>query len=127
MNLIAKLDRIFSESVRRRDADEDGYIRCISCGKIVHWKDSDAGHYVNRRHLALRYDEKNVNAQCRACNRFDEGNMIGYHAGLIKKYGEGVIQYLEIKKHNTAKYGKFEYQTLIKYYTEKIKQQNKKQ
>ncbi|MDR2652689.1 MAG: recombination protein NinG [Prevotellaceae bacterium] len=125
MNYQAKLDKIFSEYIRLRDSDSNGYIRCISCGKIVHWKNADAGHYVNRRHLALRYDEKNVNAQCRACNRFDEGNMIGYHAGLIKKYGEYVIQYLEIKKHNTAKYGKFEYQTLIKIYKQKINQLKK--
>jgi hypothetical protein len=48
--------------------------------------------------------------------------MIGYHAGLIRKYGEEVIPYLEIKKHNTARYGKFEYQVLIKFYAEKVKQ-----
>ena len=113
MNHKATLDRIFSRYIRLRDADANGYIRCISCGKAVFWKNSDAGHYVNRRHLALRYDEKNVNAQCRACNRFDEGNMLGYHAGLVKKYGEAVIRYLEIKKHNIAGYGKTEYEILL--------------
>ena len=118
--LKAKLDRIFSEYIRLRDADEHGYCRCISCGKIVHRKQCDAGHFVNRRHMSLRYDEKNVNAQCRACNRFDEGNMTGYHAGLIKKYGESVIMYFELKKHNVSRMGKTEYIILINYYSEKV-------
>jgi hypothetical protein len=123
--LKAKLDRIFSEYIRLRDADENGYIRCISCGKLAHWKQADAGHYVNRRHMTLRYDEKNVNSQCRYCNRFCEGNMLGYHAGLIKKYGEGVILYLGLKKHNKCKLGKVEYIALINYYTAKVKAQKK--
>lgn len=122
MNLKEKLDRVFSEYIRRRDADENGYIRCISCGKIVYWKDADAGHFVNRRHMSLRYDEKNVNAQCRSCNRFDEGNPIGYAEGLKRKYGSQVIRYFEIKKHNIAQYTKVAYEQLIKYYQNKIKE-----
>ena len=121
MNLKAKLDRVFSTYIRLRDADEKGYCRCISCGKIAHWKECDCGHYVNRRHMSLRYDEKNCNAQCRACNRFDEGNAVGYHAGLVKKYGAEVIQYLEVKKHNTAHFSDAVYQALIKEYQQKIK------
>jgi hypothetical protein len=122
MNLKAKLDTLFSRYIRLRDANQYGYCRCISCGKIVHWQECDAGHYVNRKHMSLRYDEKNVNAQCRSCNRFDEGNAAGYHAGLVKKYGEGVIQYLEIKKHNTAHFSSAAYEALIKEYQQKIKQ-----
>lgn len=114
------LDRIFSEFIRRRDADEYGYIRCISCDKIVKWKESDAGHFVNRGINSLRYDEKNVNAQCRHCNRFREGNAIGYHRGLILKYGDDVIEYLEIKKGNYCKLGKFEINALAAEYRKKL-------
>lgn len=126
MNLKSKLDCLFSRYIRLRDANQYGYCRCISCGKIVHWKECDAGHYVNRRHMGLRYDEKNVNAQCRACNRFDEGNQIGYTRGLIKKYGSEVIQYLEVKKHNTACFSNAAYEALIKEYTKKIKDEQQK-
>ncbi len=124
-SLKRKLDRIFSEFIRLRDADDNGYCRCISCGKIVYWKDCDAGHYVNRKHMSLRYDEKNVNAQCRACNRFDEGNMIGYNHGLVEKYGDSVIPYLDVKRHNSCKLGAFEYETMIKVYQQKVIQLNK--
>jgi len=121
MNHKNKLDRIFSEFIRRRDADENGLIRCISCGKVVFWKDSDCGHYINRKHNSTRYDEQNCNAQCRSCNRFDEGNMSGYRRGLISKYGEKEVELLEIKKFNTCKLGNFELNTLINLYKEKLK------
>lgn len=121
-DLKTKLDRIFSEFIRLRDSDENGYCRCISCNSIHHWKDMDAGHYVNRRHMSLRFDEKNVNAQCRSCNRFDEGNAIGYNHGLVEKYGDSVISYLNIKKFNFCQMGKVEYETLINCYQEKVKE-----
>lgn len=117
-----KLDRIFSEYIRRRDADKNGNIICISCGKIIDWKQSDCGHYINRRHNALRYDEKNCNAQCRSCNRFDEGNIQGYRKGLIKKYGIKEVESLEIRKHNHCKLGEFEIKILTQEYKKKLKE-----
>lgn len=124
-NLKDKLDRIFSEFIRLRDSDNDGYCRCISCNGIHHWKNMDAGHYVNRSIMSLRYDEKNVNAQCRHCNRFLEGNAIGYNHGLIEKYGDSVTSYLNIKRFNLCKMGKVEYETLIKYYKGKVSELKK--
>jgi hypothetical protein len=115
-SLKAKLDRIFSEYIRLRDADSNGYCHCISCGAIHHWKEMDAGHYVNRSHMSTRFDEKNVNAQCRRCNRFDEGNQIGYTKGLIRKYGNGIINELDVKKHSFSKMTKAEYELLINHY-----------
>lgn len=114
-------DRLFSIYIRLRDSDENGYGRCISCGKIVHWKDADAGHFVNRKHLNLRYDEMNVNLQCRSCNRFDEGNSAGYTQGLIKKYGENIIEVLRVKKSFIKKYSPFDYGVLCEYFKNKIK------
>jgi hypothetical protein len=75
--------------------------------------------------MSLRYDEKNVNAQCRACNRFSEGNAIGYYAGLVKKYGSKVIEYLDIKRHNVCKMGKFEYELLINHYKGEVEELKK--
>jgi hypothetical protein len=75
--------------------------------------------------MSLRYDEKNVNAQCRACNRFNEGNAIGYHAGLVKKYGSEAIGYLNIKRHNVCKMGTFEYELLINHYKGEVEELKK--
>lgn len=116
-----KLDRVFSLYVRLRDSN-NGYFRCISCGRILPYEQADAGHYVNRQHMSLRYDEKNVNAQCRHCNRFLEGNMQDYRQGLIKKYGEKTVVFLEYEKHQTRHYSPFELEALIKYYQSKVEE-----
>lgn len=122
---INKLDRVFSEFIRLRDANANGYVRCISCGKINHWKEVDCGHYVNRKHLSTRWHEKNCNAQCRACNRFDEGNMLGYTKGLVKKYGPSVLDELDMLKHQVSKLSDFEGKLLIKHYQDKVKELKK--
>ena len=119
--LVAKLDRLFSEFIRKRDT-KGGFGRCISCGKIITYDTSDCGHYVNRKHMSTRFDEQNCNAQCRSCNRFDEGNIQGYRKGLIAKYGEKVVDMLEYKKHNVSCLGVNELEILIKHYKQKIKE-----
>ena len=116
------LDRAFSKFIRLRDSDENGLCRCISCGKIHAWDDIDCGHFVNRRHMGTRFDEKNCNAQCRSCNSFDEGNPAGYAKGLIEKYGAGVIDELLLKKALGRKWSQFEIDELAKYYREKCKE-----
>ena len=122
----AKLDKVFSLFIRYRDTMPNGYFRCISCGHIKPFEQADCGHYLNRQHMATRFDEMNCNAQCRKCNRFDEGNIQGYRKGLIAKYGEQRVLLLEAKKNTTRKYSDFEYKALIKYYTvlaDKIKRE----
>ena len=71
--------------------------------------------------MGTRYSEKNCNAQCRSCNRFDEGNNIGYTRGLIRKYGIGVISLLEAHKHSFSKMTSFDYEVMINHYKEEIK------
>ena len=53
---------------------------------------------------------------------FDEGNNIGYMRGLIKKYGQAVIEELEILKHQHSHLSDFDYKVLIDLYTQKVKQ-----
>ena len=119
-DLKAKLDKIFSEYIRKRDT-RNGVFKCISCGRILPYEQPDCGHYINRKHMSTRFDEMNCNAQCISCNRFDEGNIQGYRRGLVSLYGEQQVNLLEAKKHNFRKYSDFEYEVLIKHYKEEIK------
>lgn len=116
-----KLDRVFSEYIRLRDSDKNGYCRCISCGAVKYWTELDNGHFINRSHMSLRFSEKNCNAQCRPCNRFDESNFLGYQRGLIGKYGVKIIADLEARKHEINKISAFEYEAMIKFYTKEVK------
>lgn len=116
------LDKVFSEYIRRRDCDGGEYGQCISCGKIVHWKNADAGHYIDRDNMATRFDEQNVHLQCRSCNRYQDGNKLQFALGLENKLGCGIIDTLERRKNLTLKYANYEILELVKYYRQKIKQ-----
>lgn len=118
-NVKAKADREFSRYIRLRDMDEHGMFRCISCGRKLPICQADCGHYINRQHMSLRYSEINCNAQCRACNRFDEGNIQGYRRGLIEKYGEEKVILLEAMKYSMNKLSDVELGLLAKEFKKK--------
>ncbi len=117
---LKRLDKVFSEYIRRRDADSNGYVRCISCGMIVHWKDADCGHYIPRANMSTRFDERNCNAQCRECNRAKDGNISGYEIGLVRKYGHTIIGVLLEEKWQIRKWSKHALDESIKYYRSQI-------
>lgn len=117
-----KLDRIFSKYIRLRDRIDSEHSRCISCGKIVHWKSLDNGHFIGRQFLSLRWNEKNCNAQCKYCNNFKEGNKYEYGKALDKKYGAGTADKLEIIKSQKRPYNNVEMQELIKHYEKLVKE-----
>jgi len=82
--------RLFSKIVRT----EEGYI-CYTCGKnLINEKGQcHAGHYVPRgRVSALRYDRRNVHAQCTVCNLRMSGNLSIYAIKLEAQYGMGILQ-----------------------------------
>ena len=117
-----KLWKIFSEYIRLRDADENGYCTCCTSGELIFWKDCDAGHFISRRHLATKFDEKNVHSQRRFDNRFAAGNQFAYSKFIDKKYGKGTADLLELKSRQRHKIGKFEIDQLTKYYKEKVQE-----
>lgn len=119
--VVSKLDKVFSEFIRLKESDSNGYGRCISCGKMVHWSDADCGHYVNRKHLSLRWSEVNCHLQCRACNRFDEGNLPSYGLALQRMYGSDIISKLLVAKQQVTKYSNAEGLAMVAFYKEKVR------
>lgn len=118
--LIKKLDKIFSQYIRLRDS-KDGYFTCCSCGQLKPYSLADAGHFINRRWMATRWDERNVHSQCSSCNRFDEGNLTGYYRFMLEKYGQQTIDILESVK-TPYKWTDGELDMLIKNYKRKVKE-----
>lgn len=115
-----KLDKLFSEYIRLRDTDENGYGTCIDCGRSAPYDELDAGHFVGRRHLATRWDETNVHAQHRYCNRFLNGRQYEYGKAIDEKYGEGYADQLVQLSHTTFKANVQWLQYQIDIYKEKI-------
>ena len=116
-----KLDRIFSEYIRRRDADQGGTVRCVTCPRLLFWRDAHAGHFIKRQHRATRWDERNVAAQCPADNVYKGGCQDEFAAAIIGKYGEPVFAELMKKKHEVAKFTRSDLEALIAEFQNKLK------
>ena len=116
-----QLDKIFGQYIKLRDADQNGMLRCITCSKLVHWKEAHCGHFVRRRHLAVRWDERNCHGQCCYCNTFLDGNEAEYFIALEDKLGREVVDELMQAKHQTVKLNRSFYDEMIEKYKTKIK------
>ena len=114
--LMNKLDRVFSRYIRMRDADQDGQVTCVTCGKIAYWKDVDAGHYIKRQHMMTRWDARNCAAQCRKCNRFAGGAMDEFALHITTKYGAETLAELMRLKRIAKKWCEDDLQALIDSY-----------
>jgi hypothetical protein len=85
--------------VRKRDEG----LPCISCGRH-HQGQNHAGHYLSRgAHPELSLDSRNIHLQCAPCNTYLSGNQINYRNGLIKRYGQSLVDWLE-GPHEFRKY-----------------------
>jgi 5-methylcytosine-specific restriction endonuclease McrA len=114
--LTAKAQKVFNAYIRKRDS-QDGYFTCISCGRTLTTDQMDAGHFAPvKGGSALRFDEYNVNGECKKCNGFDEFHLIGYRRGIIEKYGEGVLIHLEQNARLLKKWTRTELNEIIDKY-----------
>jgi hypothetical protein len=82
----------------------------------MHWKEAHAGHFVSRRHMSVRWDERNVNPQCPRCNTFNDGALDEYSAYIIDIHGMSVFNELRHAKHQTKKWTRDELEQMIQKY-----------
>ena len=87
--LVKKLDKIFSEYIRRRHGE---IVNCVTCGSRGHWKKMQAGHFMSRRHMSTRWHEDNVQVQCPKCNIWEQGQQYAYSKFLGPKKSEELLQ-----------------------------------
>ena len=119
-----KLWKVFSEYIRRRDADDQGIGKCFTCPRIIHWKKGDCGHGIGRQHKATKFSEKNNNLQCKHCNGFEGGRREVYKEEMNKKYGEHTWDLLEASAKQRFKGSQFEIDQLEIYYKNELKKFN---
>ncbi len=90
-----RTDTAFQLLRRMQEADKNGVVRCISCNAYGFYKSFDAGHFIQRHHLGVRYEPLNVWPQCKKCNDHLHGNHAKYRDGLKKKIGVDGVDHLE--------------------------------
>lgn len=122
--LIKKLDSVFSQYIRLKDAfEEDGILlaKCVTCGTVKHWKKLQNGHYYSRGRYPTRWDEDNCHVQCARCNIFLKGRYIEYTLFMIDTYGRDFVDELGIKSINPAKISSIDLKGKIEEYKEKVR------
>ena len=118
-----KADKLMSLYIRQKYA-KDGLVSCVSCGKVIPWKDSDCGHFIPKsRGASVRYIEENCHPECQSCNRFDHGHLIGYTRYMISMYGDEKIDELKLEARKTlsASQKRGLVEEAILYYGEQLK------
>lgn len=79
--------KVFSEWVRKSEADWRGYVACCCCGKSYLWNSGEihAGHWI---HDKLDFEPMNVHPQCRNCNfKYNKNTNTLYAIYMARRYG----------------------------------------
>ena len=123
-----------SRYVRLRDAlayckeagiDPNGYkvedlpIKCCTCSRVRSFRQTDAGHFISRGSgggSGVYFDERNINAQCKHCNAFLQGNTLAYLDFMKNKYGQKVIDELIVKDKIVTRKISLTFPAIYKYY-----------
>lgn len=109
---------LFSEWVRRSESIQ-GFCKCVTCGKLGHWKDMQAGHYIHGTSFLI---PELVHVQCPVCNGYGHGMLNKYKDWMLQHYGQKTLNKLEYLAKQKHKYTMFELNQFKKLYQEKLKE-----
>jgi ribosomal protein L37E len=118
--LIEDADIIMSRYIRLKYADKDGLVKCYTCDVKKHWSLMQAGHYVKRANLYLRWDERNLRPQESYCNEYLHGNMAEFTKRLDQEC-KGLPDILRADAVLVHKPTREEIRQIISEYTPKVK------
>jgi hypothetical protein len=119
--LKAKCWALFSEYVRRKHADSNGYARCYTSGVSAPWKELQCGHAIGGRHNAVLFDEEICRPQTVAENVFRRGNYPVFTAKLIRENGLEWFEQKLVAARRAVKYTRSDLEALITEYKTKLK------
>jgi len=123
--LVNELDDVFQMYIRYRD----GW-KCITCpAEIDPFQDNakslmHAGHYIDRGNYKTRWDEINVNAQCKNCNGKEHWtkDKSTYALKMLDKYGREALDSLEAKKHGLSGFSTADLEEMKEKYARKLEE-----
>lgn len=92
-------DMWFSRYIRLKYSEQKMFglfvAKCYTCGAIHDIKLLDNGHYVNREHKTVRFNEDNCRPQCTYCNRYRSGRHLEFGINLVKEIGSKRVDVLK--------------------------------
>lgn len=115
----SKLDSIFSQYIRLRGCNEEGWGECYTCGRLRHYKEVDCGHFITRAKLNTRWMEENCQFQCKQCN-MNGGQQYVFGKKLDQQYGEGTAERILQLSNKTKKWTVPELEEMCRHYRKRV-------
>ena len=123
--LRAKALETIQKLARISAADDNGYCKCVSCGKLDHYKNMDGGHFIPKGSSSRwALEESNVNPQCKGCNGFSmkHGSAEAqYTLWMIDWVGKDQVEHMLATKNDPVKFYAADYREMIADWSEQIK------
>jgi hypothetical protein len=95
---------------------------CFTCGKLMFWKEAQAGHAIPGRTGSVLLDEEILRPQCVGCNVFGRGQYHIYTTKLIKEKGMDWWEKKLVEARQLRKWSRVELEETIKKYRERLNQ-----
>ena len=115
-SLKAKAWRLFSEYIRLKYADSDGFCTCYTSGVRRPWKEMQCGHGIGGRGNYVLFLEEVCRPQTYAENVGRSGNYEVFIPKLISEYGQDQYEEWVRESRKPLKRTKGDYLDLIAYY-----------
>lgn len=96
---------------------------CVTCNNFIEFPYVQLGHYIKRRHYAVRYHLLNVGPQCNDCNSTlgGDGRPKEFREYLVRHHGEEMINGIEMLSRQVFKINDLFYLEIIAKYKELLK------
>lgn len=112
---------LLSKIVRLSYSDEGGTCECYTCGKLMFFKEAQAGHAIPGRTGSVLLDEEILRPQCAGCNIFGRGMYHVYTTKLIEENGMDWWKCKLVEAKKIRKWSRVELEETIKKYRERLK------
>ena len=119
-SLTKELDRVFSLFIRMRDSNSEGIGQCITCDKVLHYKDGHCGHFRSRKYMSTRWNPFNCNLQCPTCNLYNNGEEFIHGLKIDEKFGQGTALDMYKRSQEILKFSREDLKTLIEFYQNSV-------
>jgi len=95
---VEKSAKLLQRLVRLKASDDNGYCKCVTCGKIDHYKSMQGGHFIPRGRTVFKLYEPNIQVQCPSCNLWGMKQahyVLRYRQWMVDYYGERRVKAME--------------------------------
>lgn len=113
----------FSRYIRRKYANRNGQVKCVTCPKTACWEKEgmQAGHFIDGRNNTVLFDERLVYPQCYHCNVGLKGNKVAYTLFMLRKgFSQDEIDEFLILKNKVKKMSIADFQEIEQEYEDKL-------